>query len=76
MSGSGNASLTGSPPREESMTNLICPNCGASASLPFEMTCDDHRPMPYSLYEQCPCTEGETGGRCPLVQGHCGECFQ
>lgn len=23
---------------------LICPTCGASASLPLEMTCRDHRP--------------------------------
>lgn len=26
-------------------TALICPNCGASASLPLEMTCADHRPV-------------------------------
>jgi hypothetical protein len=24
---------------------LKCPNCGASASLPLEMTCSDHRPV-------------------------------
>ena len=24
---------------------LKCPNCGASASLPMEMTCSDHKPV-------------------------------
>lgn len=26
--------------------DLLCPNCGGSASLPLEMTCRDHRPVP------------------------------
>jgi hypothetical protein len=26
--------------------NLICPNCGASASLPFEMICENHHAIP------------------------------
>lgn len=25
-------------------TGLVCPNCGASASVPLGMTCDDHHP--------------------------------
>jgi hypothetical protein len=28
------------------MPDLRCPNCGASASLPLEMSCSDHRPVP------------------------------
>lgn len=28
------------------MTDLRCPNCGASASLPIGRTCDDHQPVP------------------------------
>jgi hypothetical protein len=27
-------------------TDLLCDRCGASASLPLGMTCDDHRPRP------------------------------
>lgn len=37
--------------------NLKCERCGASASLPFEMTCDDHRPRRW-----CPnpsCSDGQ-----------------
>lgn len=28
------------------MSDLRCPNCGASASLPLGMTCSDHQPRP------------------------------
>lgn len=28
------------------MPDLKCPNCGASASLPLGMTCDNHQPQP------------------------------
>lgn len=32
-------------------------------------------PLPYTLNEQCPCVS-IADVRCPLVQGHGGECFQ
>ena len=34
------------------MIDLICPNCGASASLPLGMVCIDHRPAPISELEE------------------------
>ena len=31
---------------EPPKADLRCPNCGASASLPLGMTCNNHRPLP------------------------------
>lgn len=31
--------------------DLLCPNCGASASLPLGVTCKDHNPEPVTYYE-------------------------
>lgn len=47
---------------------LICPSCGASASLPLGMTCGDHRPRPLPIhrteagYPRCATCDG---GGCP-----------
>ena len=34
------------------LIDLICPNCGASASLPLGMVCSDHRPAPIGELEE------------------------
>lgn len=41
------AALSATPAEDgETRTDIVCLNCGASASLPLGMTCSDHRPVP------------------------------
>lgn len=63
-------------------TDLKCPNCGASASLPLGMTCADHRPMPYIDEYCCDGADGESCfGLCEYICNNhkkseaCGLCI-
>lgn len=58
----------------EASYDLRCPTCGGSASLPFEMTCADHRPVrtpPAEFVQACAPCEVCTGTRHlhPAVSG-------
>lgn len=40
--------------------DLVCPNCGASASLPLGLMCNDHRPVPIAPAELSRAPQADT----------------